>query len=71
MIKQSRNLISYELGLILAVFEVNKRQRLLTKLQKNPFHYVLAIISILGLERLLGRFLHILKFGMEAVCDLF
>ena len=45
MIKQSRNLIPYELGLILAVFEVNNGQRLLTKLQKNPFHYVLAIIS--------------------------
>ena len=45
MIKQSRNLISYESGLIFSVVEVNNRQRLLTKLQKNPFHYVLAIIS--------------------------
>ena len=34
VIKQSRNLIPYELGLILAVFEVNNRQRL-TKLQKK------------------------------------
>ena len=27
------------------IFEVNNRQRLLTELQKNPSHYVLAIIS--------------------------
>ena len=45
VIKQSHNLRSYVLGLILAIFEVNNRQRLLTELQKNPSYYVPAIIS--------------------------
>ena len=33
-------------------------------------HNVLAIVRILGLQKLLTRFLHVLQFAVEAVCDL-